>query len=506
MSYSIALSFPAGRYHATAWGRHVNEGIPEWPPSPWRLLRALVAVWKRTLSADAFVARHMPAALAKLILPPVYKLPSAVLTHTRHYMPQVDARTGLVFDGFLVLKRSDELGVHWPSAELLAAEQEALARVLANFDHLGRSESWCSTRICADWEALPGALCAPIDFDLLSDDDLDASEAIRLLAPDPAEWNAWSFGRKAPRPDPGWNLLAETADLHAEGWSDPPGSRWVTYARPVDALRPPPPARRRASAAASRNAPRLVRFAFDGPVLPRVTETVYVAELVRRRLQGAYGRMFDGASSPALSGRDDDGALLSGHGHAFFLPMDADGDGMLDNVLLYAPGGFSPQEESVFDAWRRLNGPSGIAMNVLLLSREERLPSARVWRSVTPFVATRHYKERGTKRDAFPHEQLTEMNLREELHRFGLPAPLRVTELPVCRQSGGRPLPWREFRQRRVFGRGRRGSAFGRGFEIEFAEPVQGPLAFGYAAHYGLGAFEPVGDATAVVPVGTSRG
>jgi CRISPR-associated protein Csb2 len=492
MSYSIALSFPAGRYHATAWGRHVNEGIPEWPPSPWRLLRALVAVWKRTLPDDAFVARHMPAALAKLIVTSVYKLPPAVLTHTRHYMPLMSDKTGLVFDGFLALNREDELGVHWPAAELSAAEQEALARVLANFDHLGRSESWCSARVCADWEALPGALCATIDSDLLSDDDLDASEAIRLLTPDVTEWNTWSFGKKAPRPDPAWNLLAETADLHAEGWSDPPGSRWVTYARPSDALRPPPPARRRAPAAAATNALRLVRFALDGPVLPHVTETVYVAELVRRRLQGIYGRMFDGASSPSLSGRDDDGALLSGHEHAFFLPMDADGDGMLDNVLLYAPGAFSPQEERVFDAWRRLNGPSGIAMNVLLLGREERLPRARVWRSFTPFVATRHYKERGTKRDAFPREQLTEMNLREELHRFGLPAPLRVTELPVRMQDGGRLLPWREFRQRRVWGSGKRGNTFGRGFELEFAQPVQGLLALGYAAHYGLGAFEPI--------------
>ena len=43
---AVGLKFPAGRFHATPWGRHVNEGAPEWPPSPWRLLRALLAVWK----------------------------------------------------------------------------------------------------------------------------------------------------------------------------------------------------------------------------------------------------------------------------------------------------------------------------------------------------------------------------------------------------------------------------------------------------------------------------
>jgi CRISPR-associated protein Csb2 len=55
----------------------------------------------------------------------------------------------------------------------------------------------------------------------------------------------------------------------------------------------------------------------------------------------------------------------------------------------------------------------------------------------------------------------------------------------------GRSLAWRHFRQQRVFGNGRRGSDFGKGFEIEFAEPVSGPIALGYACHFGLGLFVP---------------
>ena len=31
---TIELTFPAGRYHATPWGRHVNEGAVEWPLLP----------------------------------------------------------------------------------------------------------------------------------------------------------------------------------------------------------------------------------------------------------------------------------------------------------------------------------------------------------------------------------------------------------------------------------------------------------------------------------------
>ena len=46
---AIQFEFTANRYHATQWGRHVNEGVLEWPPSPWRILRAIVATWRRTL-------------------------------------------------------------------------------------------------------------------------------------------------------------------------------------------------------------------------------------------------------------------------------------------------------------------------------------------------------------------------------------------------------------------------------------------------------------------------
>ena len=41
MPTTLVLTFPWGRYHANPWGRHVNEGAVELPPSPWRLLRAV---------------------------------------------------------------------------------------------------------------------------------------------------------------------------------------------------------------------------------------------------------------------------------------------------------------------------------------------------------------------------------------------------------------------------------------------------------------------------------
>lgn len=496
MPLAIALSFPAGRFHATAWGRHVNEGTPEWPPAPWRLLRALVAVWKRTLQDDVFVNEHLPTALAKLVTPPLYRLPAATLAHTRHYMTQRQrGDTAMVFDGFIAVPPSSEVGVLWPQAELLPSEQEALSRVLNRLNYLGRAEGWCAARLCDNWEMLEGEPCAWISAGTgeIHGSTARGTEAIRLLCPNPSTWNAWDYRDDAYTPDPRWNLLAETADFHAEGWSDPPGSCWVTYLRPAQALAPPPPQRR---IVVSESRPHLIRLGLDGVVLPRVTETVYVAELARRRVQGIFGKLFDGASSPVFSGKQDDGAPLAEHRHAFFLPVDDDSDGRLDHLMLYAAEGLDPREMRALDVWRRARGPGSILLNVVWLGADD--PStrwmgpARLWRSVTPFIATRHYKERGTRRDTFPRERLAEMNLREELVRRALPEPARVTPLPALPLPGSRSLNWRDFRQQRVFGDGRRGNEFGKGFEIEFAEPVQGPIAVGYACHFGLGLFAAV--------------
>jgi len=236
--------------------------------------------------------------------------------------------------------------------------------------------------------------------------------------------------------------------------------------------------------------PRLLRFALDGPVLPSVTETVYVAELARRRVQGIFGRLFEGATSPLFSGKRSDGTPLAEHLHTLFLPTDEDGDGKLDHLILYAASGFRSREQRALDVWRKTRGPAGIELNVVWLGTEEKLPTARCWRSATPFVPTRHYKERGAKRDGFPRHQLA-VNLREELQRRGYP-PLVADPRPLDHlMLDGRPLPWRHFRQWRVLGEGRRGNDFGRGFQIAFARPVSGPLALGYACHFGLGLFVP---------------
>lgn len=514
MAIAIAISFPAGRFHSTPWGHHVNEGFPEWPPSPWRLLRALVATWKRKLPREPTINAVLPDVLAKLTIPPRFSLPSASLAHTRHYMPWFKKgpqdRT-LVFDAFIALDPKAEIVFLWPEATLNPDEEQTLRLVLSQLNYFGRAESWCTARLSEDWtqrrdgtwvqtdkatgEVMAKINCAPLDGSKLP----RGSEPVRVLGVDPENWDKWNYKTKS-RPDPPWNLLAETADLHAERWSDPPGSRWLTYLRPSDVFAGKPAVQR-----ASRKTNRItvVRYALDGTVLPLVQETLSLGELARQYLQGIYGRKNGGANSAIFSGKMPDGTPLEGHRHAFYLPTDEDNDGRLDHLTVYARGqcskagqdlGFEEAELHALDRFRRLRQVGGKPDLQLVLLRAGKCVDwsdvplfgrSRRWRSVSPFVPPRHYKSRGRKRET-PTEQL-----QEELQRRGFPNPIDVQELPRC-QVDGRSIRWIEFRRERLFGGGSRGQGFGYGFVIEFAEPVAGPLCFGYGCHFGLGMFFPV--------------
>ena len=102
---TMVLRFPGGRYHATPGGHHVNEGLVEWPPSPWRLVRALIACGYSTQHWDEVPpeGRRLIEALSSALAE--YRLPQTALGHSRHYMPTTKMKDGreettLVLDTF----------------------------------------------------------------------------------------------------------------------------------------------------------------------------------------------------------------------------------------------------------------------------------------------------------------------------------------------------------------------------------------------------------------------
>jgi CRISPR-associated protein Csb2 len=207
----------------------------------------------------------------------------------------------------------------------------------------------------------------------------DGQEPVCVLLPHPIAWQEWSYGRKAKRLNPPWNMLAEAADVHAERWRDPPGSRWVTYLRPADAFA----VQERRRRIDRKVGPLTVaRYAFDGTVLPLAQETFALGELARQYLQGIYGRQNGGAPSWIFSGKATDGTPLRNHRHASFLPTDEDADGCLDHLTVYARGepspdgrdqGFTDAELQALAAFHQLRQPGGKPdLRLVLLSIGDR--------------------------------------------------------------------------------------------------------------------------------------
>ncbi|MDR7400749.1 MAG: type I-U CRISPR-associated protein Csb2 [Armatimonadota bacterium] len=461
---AIEVALLAGRFHATPWGRHVNEAALEWPPAPWRILRALAAGLART-GADM---DRCCRALTPLLSPPVYLVPAASAAHTRHFMPWEKQRgipeKVLVFDAFVV---APEPLVVWWEADV--EDRGALEVALERIGYLGRSQSWAELRLLKrPPDGAPN--CMPTGRGRPMGED---EEIVELLAPDPAA------------PEAALRALFSTTDqVRKDGLDRPPGTRWIRYRRPRIVIDPLPRSIRPTPGGST---PTTAVYLVGGAAPPPLTEALSVCELLRRSVMAWYGRLNGGATSPILSGKDASGRPLEGHRHAFYFAIDEDDDRRIDRLMVHATMGLGRPEREALAAVRTLEPGGGrppLHLHLLGFGPPERFTSrafgpARRWRSHTPFLLVRHPKVRGaaeTRRivDDPPNQVLL------ELERRGMPRP---TSIQPIRGPG---LRWLEFRTHRPGDAGPPGTW---GFELEFAGPVAGPIALGRHCHFGMGLF-----------------
>ncbi len=531
---TLIFRFPGRRYHATPWGHHVNEGLVEWPPSPWRLLRALLATGYAKLGWPAegppAVARSLIEKLAATL--PHYRLPLAVGAHSRHYMPMARFKNGreettLVFDTWARVE-DDVLTVTW---DVLLTEAEAglLAELAEHMHYLGRSESWVVARLAQSDHLLDTANCFPCGEPNMG----PGWEQVPLLAALPAkEYASWrqtslasAMAGLPAQPDgkkPTKKVLDARARIEAQypidllaclqtttdelrkyGWSQPPGSRRVFYWRRADSLEagaPRPRSAQRRSPPVDAILLSMATISRNDHALPPITRTLAQAELLHKQLVSRL----NGHNHPALTGRDDGGVPLRlPHVHAHILPLDLDDDGHLEHILIWAPMGLDAKAQAAIRAVRETYTKGGIAPLRLALvgagSLQElamRLPpvsgsglqplaamlghtqGTSAWRSLTPFVPPRHLKRCG--RDTL------EGQVAAELASRGLPAPVAVRRIDP-RESD------EALRMRRFVRQRRQGPAppmdCGFCLELRFDRRVQGPICLGYGSHFGLGVF-----------------
>ena len=137
---TLSVRFPGGHYHATPWGKAQNEGAVEWPPSPWRILRALIATGYAKLPEWAggtvqYTGNSLIEKLASVL--PSYRLPKVTGAHTRHYMPTKNSTT-LVIDARAITGRDHEPLLVYRDVALKTDETALLAVLDAILAYLGR--------------------------------------------------------------------------------------------------------------------------------------------------------------------------------------------------------------------------------------------------------------------------------------------------------------------------------------------------------------------------------
>ncbi len=458
MSTVLEVSLPWGRYQATPWNRTPNEGAIEWPPSPWRLLRALYASWKT--HEPSFSPELVEALIGTLAeQPPSFVLPEHTEAHTRHYFPGIAHREGIktdtskVINATLVTERDARLWIEWP-LDLVGEQREALQRLAEGVRYLGRAESIVEVRLVDATE----------EGDRFDPGASAEGDSIRLLTPE------WPLDIAA--------LTMTPSMVRGDRRLLPPSTKWTRYSRPT----PIRPRRLRRVRVAERV--EAIRFELSAKVLPSRFDAVTVADVAHRALVARS----DGTSS-TLRGRDDQGERLLGlHRHAHYLPIPDRLDGgarRITGLVVWAPDGLAADDLAVVRRLRSLKSwrldDSGISRMVVVgegppaVIAPELAGCASVWESITPYVMTRHHKGELVDR--------LRTDIRAELRHRGLIDDVSVELVP------GSWLKFSRYRKGKERIASQR-AAFG--LRLTFPEPVEGPLALGQLSHFGLGMFQPV--------------
>jgi CRISPR-associated protein Csb2 len=496
----IHLSFPAGKYHATPWDHHVNEGLVEWPPSPWRLCRALISLFRR--NGDPEDEQGLRRLVKILGQPPRYCVPAFTTAHTRHYMPDFRSGTDKIFDTFHVIDPDARMDMIWNNAVLSPEERTLLDTLLAKMNYLGRSESWVTA------SASENASSDMVNVKPLDEwTDQQNPEPVWIMMPvDETEYSAWHSRqlvkktiKKSELPEDVFGAMDQGTDwLKKQRLSRNPGSRMMAYGAVW-------PKQKQQVKPAAQFAPDMMVYQITSSVRPGIEQTLLIGERMRIALM-SRSKDDTGFVPEIYSGKNTDGRHLKhGHQHAHFLPVDLDMDGVLDHLIVWSPSALTDRAAVAAGTLSSLWGEGGhtLYLGIQFCGQRSMLPDHpvtgchRIWVSATPYFRAR-YPKFYRRKDEFgrPVPKLNADGIQTdgpedlilaELKQRGFPAPeIQITGDMI--QLHGRTVSAGRFKSRRKSGKSR-AELPGLAIRLEFPEPVWGPVVLGYGAHFGLGLF-----------------
>ena len=505
MEVVLRQTFPLGRFHANPWRMFAfDDPHGEWPPSPWRLLRAIQArshqlerehgveceAWREKLVRSFCTStvswclpsfswrgpglrQYQPAIFG--LDPPDWKKKRA--RAERKYRPS------LTRDNFWVLgRRTDpESGIMWWLLEGKAWSEDQLDWLDASLERMtyfGRAEAITEIRRVGD---LPQHL--EINCVL---EQMPSSGAVPVLVPTPDATLA--------------QVQATTDDSSVANSTVPPGADWQYAKRPVRPVTKLPSPKRRA-----RKPTRFVQFAIGALVSPPRNSIVVLTQRFRGRvihefLGGSWQRVSATRKEAArlLTGKEADGSPLRDHRHphARFGILFDDETNKATRLLVWRDQPFSGDEQRAIlkAAEQELQlafSKAGVRdpWTVRLVPLDSQVPPpmgfgeqpCRRWETVTPYVPPRHvYNRRGrVKAGESPEEQLRLELTRQGYDTAGLMIGIdgQTTEwIRIHRPRRNRDDPTNTERR-------------GYHASLTFDTPVRGPISLGHSSHFGLGLF-----------------
>ncbi len=262
MSLVLSIRFLTGKFHATPWNHQVNEGVVEYPPSPWRLLRALVSAYYHLPELPPrSQMNELVTVLAGTL--PAYQVPPHTTAHTRHYMPTFKEGKNTstkVLDTFVVFGRARtdteaeeaQMKAVWEGVELDENLLELLKLLCDNVTTGGEPSLGANFQFLSRMTHRAIAMSGPLDGGEVTTD-----ETVRLLAPlsgggagrlstgDRRGSSQTLTGKMASSPGCSGRARSRYRRPSPSGLGNGvPGARWITYTLPktfpkADRLPPP---------------------------------------------------------------------------------------------------------------------------------------------------------------------------------------------------------------------------------------------------------------------------
>lgn len=469
----IKVQFHTNQYQACAWGHHHSEGVIDWPPAPWRLLRAIAAGSYSVSLLDRYQPT-LKALLHKLAaVLPSYTLPPVTYIQHRSPRPQVNKKSAkvgpgkdLYSAGLLMSSSQNVIYIHWP-VTLSETEELVLGLCLAGVTYFGRKESVATVSLV---EEAPEPNAKPNE------------QGKRIVAvPDPQYpleelWDALNVSAHE-------NYGVKRSAVF-------PGIRQATY----ETIPPKPQVQPKAW-----QQQQMVTLTVSASSRLPLKQAL---KLTHRLHQALVCH----CPAPIFTGKEM-GQLSTRHDHTIFQCVPDRTGRYIELVKLYSDPGYSPEALAAISNCSKLHGVTrGCDVSLTLADLGEQSPSSCEWVSSTPFflsrfpavrrgqprMLTEHYQKDGPEHQVLQYLQyLSWINLQGKAgyqeHEDGLALYLdnQFAAVASCQ-----PFPkfweWEsECRQGKKVGR------IGYEVRLKFADAVSGPIVLGYAAHYGLGAMVP---------------